>query len=80
MALQLHNYYRSIHEAPLLSLDSNLEKAAQEYAENVAKDKLLRPEQDFVLASKNEGENLGFRCSITKPDPAKALRQIMKRW
>ena len=80
MALQLHNYYRSIHEASLLSLDSNLEKDAQEYAENVAKDKLLRPEQDFVLASKNEGENLGFRCSITKPDPAKALRQIMKRW
>lgn len=80
MALQLHNYYRSIHEARLLSLDSNLEKDAQEYAENVAKDKLLRPEQDFVLASKNEGENLGFRCSITKPDPAKALRQIMKRW
>ena len=80
MALQLHNYYRSIHEAPLLSLDSNLEKDAQEYAENVAKDKLLRPEQDFVLASNNEGENLGFRCSITKPDPAKALRQIMKRW
>ena len=80
MALQLHNYYRSIHEAPLLSLDSNLEKDAQEYAENVAKDKLLRPEQDFVLASKNEGENLGFRCSITKPDPAKALRQIMQRW
>lgn len=37
MALQLHNYYRSIHEAPLLSLDSNLEKDAQEYAENVAK-------------------------------------------
>ena len=34
MALQLHNYYRSIHEAPLLSLDSNLEKDAQEYAEN----------------------------------------------
>lgn len=80
MALQLHNYYRSIHEAPLLSLDRKLEKDAQEYAENVAKDKLLRPEQDFVLASKNEGENLGFRCSITKPDPAKALRQIMKRW
>ena len=80
MALQLHNYYRSIHGAPLLSLDSKLEKDAQEYAENVAKDKLLRPEQDFVLASKNEGENLGFRCSITKPDPAKALRQIMKRW
>ena len=80
MALQLHNYYRSIHEAPLSSLDSKLEKDAQEYAENVAKDKLLRPEQDFVLASKNEGENLGFRCSITKPDPAKALRQIMKRW
>lgn len=80
MALQLHNYYRSIHEAPLLSLDSNLENDAQEYAENVAKDKLLRPEQDFVLASKNEGENLGFRCSVTKPDPAKALRQIMTRW
>ena len=80
MALQLHNYNRSIHEAPLLSLDRKLEKDAQEYAENVAKDKLLRPEQDFVLASKNEGENLGFRCSITKPDPAKALRQIMKRW
>ena len=80
MALQLHNYYRSIHEAPLLSLDSNLEKDAKEYAENVAKDKLLRPEQDFVLASKNEGENLGFRCSVTKPDPAKALRQIMTRW
>ena len=80
MALQLHNYYRSIHEAPLLSLDNKLEKDAQEYAENVAKDKVLRPEQDFVLTSKNEGENLGFRCSITKPDPAKALRQIMKRW
>ena len=80
MALQLHNYYRSIHEVPLLTLDSNLEKDAQEYAENVAKNKLLRPEQDFVLTSKNEGENLGFRCSITKPDPAKALRQIMKRW
>jgi len=80
MALQLHNYYRSIHEAPLLTLDSNLEKDAQEYAEHVAKNKLLRPEQDFALTFKNEGENLGFRCSITKPDPAKALRQIMKRW
>ena len=79
-ALQLHNYYRSIHEAPLLTLDASLEKDAQEYADQVAKNKLLRPEQDFVLAAKNEGENLGFRCSVTKPDPEKALRQIMRRW
>jgi len=79
-ALQLHNYYRSIHEAPLLSLDKSLKKDAQEYADRVAKNELLRPELDFLLRSKNEGENLGFRCSVTRPDPAKALRQIMKRW
>lgn len=79
-ALQLHNYYRSIHEAPLLTFDAKLRKDAQEYADKVARNKLLRPEQDFVLTSKNEGENLGFRCSVTRPDPAKALRQIMKRW
>ena len=79
-ALELHNYYRSIHEAPMLSLDVNLQKDAQEYAIKVSKSRLLRPEQDFVLASKNEGENLGFRCSTTLPDPARALRQIMKRW
>ena len=36
MALQLHNYYRSIHGAPLLSLDSKLEKDAQEYEESVS--------------------------------------------
>lgn len=79
-ALELHNYYRSIHEAPMLSLDVNLQRDAQDYANKVAKSRLLRPEQDFVLASKNEGENLGFRCSTTRPDPARALRQIMKRW
>jgi len=79
-ALELHNYYRSIHEAPLLSLDDSLRKDAQEYAYKVAKSQLLRPEQDSVLTSKDEGENLGFRCSITRPDPSRALRQIMKRW
>lgn len=79
-ALELHNYYRSIHEAPLLSLDDSLRKDAQEYANKVAKSQLLRPEQDSVLTSKNEGENLGFRCSVTRPDPSRALRQIMKRW
>lgn len=79
-ALQLHNYYRSIHEAPLLTLDVQLRKEAQDYAEKVQRNQLLRPEQDSVLTSKNEGENLGFRCSVTRPDPAKALRQIMKRW
>ena len=79
-ALELHNYYRSIHEAPLLSLDDALRKDAQDYAYKVAKSQLLRPEQDSVLTSKNEGENLGFRCSVTRPDPSRALRQIMKRW
>lgn len=79
-ALELHNYYRSIHEAPLLTLDTNLRKDAQEYAVKVARSQMLRPEQNFVLNSKNEGENLGFRCSTTRPDPGKSLRQIMKRW
>ncbi|XP_022791753.1 probable pathogenesis-related protein ARB_02861 isoform X2 [Stylophora pistillata] len=79
-ALELHNYYRSIHEAPLLTLDENLRKDAQDYALKVARSQMLRPEQDFVLNSKNEGENLGFRCSTIRPDPEKALRQIMKRW
>lgn len=79
-ALELHNYYRSIHEAPMLSLDFKLQKDAQDYADKVSKSRLLRPEQDFVLSTKNEGENLGFRCSVTRPDPARALRQIMKRW
>lgn len=78
--LELHNYYRSIHEAPLLTLDTNLRKDAQEYALKVARSQMLRPEQNFVLNSKNEGENLGFRCSTTRPDPGKSLRQIMKRW
>lgn len=79
-ALELHNYYRSIHEAPLLSLDESLRKDAQDYAYKVAKSQLLRPEQDSVLTSKDEGENLGFRCSVTRPEPSRALRQIMKRW
>lgn len=79
-ALELHNYYRSIHEAPLLSLDESLRKDAQDHAYKVAKTQLLRPEKDTVLITKNEGENLGFRCSVTRPNPARALRQIMKRW
>jgi uncharacterized protein YkwD len=60
-ALAEHNAKRSIHNAPAMTLDPELNRAAQAYATELANKKVVEhlPKDQ----RKGQGENLAKRCS-----------------
>ena len=55
-ALQAHNEYRKIHDAPPMTLDSSMSQDAAAYAQRLANMNTLQH------SSSNDGENLAMAC------------------
>lgn len=60
-ALERHNYYRSIHHSPPLTISPELSKYAQDYANEIAKKNIENEHSECMLKDKLLGENL-FTC------------------
>ncbi|XP_048578797.1 protein PRY1-like isoform X2 [Nematostella vectensis] len=64
IALSVHNKFREVHNAPPMTLNTEMSKAAKNYAEKLARTRTFRH------ASEGErdgaGENLSFGCSSKK--------------
>lgn len=56
-ALEAHNKYRKLHDAPPLELDSNLTEIALEWAENLAENESLEY-SNSVYKNEPVGQNI----------------------
>ncbi|XP_048586578.1 Golgi-associated plant pathogenesis-related protein 1-like isoform X2 [Nematostella vectensis] len=70
-ALNRHNFYRRIHNAPAMTLDADLSKAATAWAEKMAK--LGRLKSSTMSERDWKGENLGIRCDSTQGDGSRVV-------
>ena len=75
MGLAKHNFYRKVHQVPLMTLDRKMCDEAKAYAHKLAQTRTLKH------ASKEErlgqGENLSMGCSTNK---AQAMEDAVTNW
>ena len=75
-ALDAHNKFRSIHNAPPMILNREMSLDAKRFAEKLAKDSAL--EHSPKNTRPNEGENLAMGCATDEP-PITASAAV-KKW
>jgi len=59
--LSQHNAKRLIHNSPSMTLDADLNKAAQDYADQIAQAKVVK--HSAKADRPGQGENLAMKCS-----------------
>lgn len=60
-ALDLHNQFRAVHDAPAMTLNAEMSKSAADYAATIAN--LGSLQHSDSSERDNAGENLSYGCS-----------------
>ena len=78
-ALQAHNNYRSIHDAPPMTLDSSMSQSAAAYAQRLARMGTLQ--HSSSSEKPGQGENLAMACGSGGLSAKKAVDMwwVLKR-
>lgn len=74
VGLNLHNDYRRVHNAPIMSLNSQLNDDAQRYAEKLARESVFEHDKN----NRNQGENLGLQCA--RGSDADLVKKVVDAW
>lgn len=74
VGLNLHNDYRRVHNAPIMSLNSQLNDDAQRYAEKLARESVFEHDKN----NRNQGENLGLQCA--SGSDADLVKKVVDAW
>ena len=73
--LEAHNYYRSYHDAPPMTLNDEMNQAAKKYATKIANSGRFQHSKKGNRPG--QGENLVMSCSSRKTP---RVTQLVKNW